>query len=149
MSTGQSGDNRLNVVFDANVIISGLRFGGNERVILDYGREGKIVVRLSHSILEEVRDVLPRKFNYSPAAAQAEIDALRQWVNLVEPTVAVEGVARDDDDNHILACCLEVAADYLITGDRDLLVLNEFRGTIIVNGATFLRIYEERAGAGD
>ena len=146
MSTGQSGDNRLNVVFDANVIISGLRFGGNERVILGYGREGKIVVRLSPSILEEVRDVLPRKFHYSPAAAQAEIDALRQWVNLVEPTVEVRGVARDDDDNHILACCLEVAADYLITGDRDLLVLNEFRGTIIVNGATFLRIYEEGAG---
>lgn len=114
--------------------------------MLALGEDGKIEVCLSSFILAEVSRALRRKFNYSPAAAQAEIDALRQWVNLVEPTVAVEGVARDDDDNHILACCLEVAADYLITGDRDLLVLNEFRGTIIVNGATFLRIYGEGAG---
>lgn len=143
MSTGQSGDNRLNVVFDANVIISGILFGGNERVILGYGAAGKIVVRLSRFILEEVSGVLQRKFDYSPLAAQARIDALRQWVNMVEPTVAVQGIARDVNDNPILACCLECAADYLITGDRDLLVLNEFRGTVIVNGAAFLRIYGE------
>lgn len=146
MSTGQSGDNRLNVVFDTNVIISGIRFGGNERVLLSYGQAGKIVVRLSPFILEEVSGVLRRKFHYSPAAAQAEIDALRQWVNLVEPTVVVQGIARDDDDNHILACSLECAADYLVTGDNDLLVLESFAGTPIVNAAAFLRIYGERAG---
>ena len=146
MSTGPSGDNRLNVVFDANVIISGILFRGNERVIMGYGQADKIVVRLSRFILEEVSGVLQRKFHYNPAAAQAQIDALRRWVNMVEPAVAVQGIVRDSNDNPILACCLECAADYLITGDRDLLVLNEFRGTVIVNGATFLRIYGERAG---
>lgn len=146
MPRGNAGG-KIRVVPDSNVLISGLNFRGRERTVLALGERGEIAVYLSPFILAEVRRTLPRKFNYSPAAAQAEIDALRQWVNLVEPTVAVEGVARDDDDNPILACCLEVAADYLITGDRDLLVLNEFQGTIIVNGATFLRIYEERAGA--
>ena len=145
MSRGNEGG-KIRVVPDSNVLISGLNFRGREYTVLALGEDGKIEVCLSSFILAEVSRALRRKFNYSPAAAQAEIDALRQWVNLVEPTVAVEGVARDDDDNHILACCLEVAADYLITGDRDLLVLNEFRGTIIVNGATFLRIYGEGAG---
>lgn len=115
--------------------------------MLALGEDGKIEVCLSSFILAEVSRALRRKFNYSPAAAQAEVDALRQWVNLVEPTVVVEGIARDDDDNHILACCLEVAADYLITGDNDLLVLESFEGTRIVNAATFLRIYGELAGA--
>ena len=131
---------------DSNVLISGLNFRGRERTFLELGERGEIAVYLSPFILAEVGRTLRRKFHYSPAAAQAEIDALRRWVNMVEPAVAVRGIARDDNDNPILACCLEVAADYLITGDRDLLVLNEFRGTVIVNGATFLRIYGELVG---
>ena len=131
---------------DSNVLISGLNFRGRERTFLALGERGEIAVYLSPFILAEVSRTLHRKFHYSPAAAQGEIDALRRWVNLVEPAVAVRGIARDDNDNPILACCLEVAADYQITGDRDLLVLNEFRGTVIVNGATFLRIYGELVG---
>ena len=148
MSRGNAGG-KIRIVPDSNVLISGLNFRGRERTVLALGERGEIAVYLSPFILAEVRRTLPRKFHYSPAAAQAEIDALRQWVNLVEPTVAVEGIARDDDDNHILACCLEVAADYLITGDNDLLVLESFEGTRIVNAAAFLRIYGELAGAVD
>lgn len=148
MSRGNAGG-KIRIVPDSNVLISGLNFRGRERTVLALGEDGKIEVYLSPFILAEVRRTLPRKFHYSPAAAQAEINALRQWVNLVEPTVVLEGVARDDDDNHILSCCLEVAADYLITGDNDLLVLESFEGTRIVNAAAFLRIYGERAGDGD
>lgn len=145
MSRGNAGG-KIRVVPDSNVLISGLNFRGRERTFLALGERGAIAVYLSPFILAEVSRTLRRKFHYSPLAAQAEIDALRQWVNLVEPTVAVQGVARDDDDNHILSCCLEVAADYLVTGDNDLLVLESFEGTPIVNAAAFLRIYEEGAG---
>ena len=133
---------------DSNVLISGLNFRGRERTFLALGERGEIAVYLSPFILAEVGRTLRRKFHYSPLAAQGEIDALRRWVNLVEPTVAVQGVARDDDDDHILSCALECAADYLVTGDNDLLVLESFGGTRIVNAATFLRIYGDGAWAG-
>ena len=149
MSTGQSSGSRFRVVLDANVIISGIRFRGNEYRILNYGKEGKIAVGLSQHILEEVSGVLQRRFNYSPLAAQAEIDGLLQWAKMVVPTVAVQGVCRDADDDRILECSLQANANYLVTGDRDLLVLNEFRGAVIVSGAEFLRIYEELATGDD
>jgi predicted nucleic acid-binding protein len=42
MSTGQRPRNRLRVVIDSNVLISGLNFPGNERQVLELGRERRI-----------------------------------------------------------------------------------------------------------
>jgi predicted nucleic acid-binding protein len=65
---------------------------------------------------------------------------LQEWATVVQPTVEVIAVEGDEDDNRILECCLECNAHYLITGDqRDLLPLQTFQGTRIVNAATFLR----------
>ncbi len=147
MSSGSAGG-KIRVVLDSNVLISGLNFRGREWATLVLGEDGKIEVCLSDFILDEVSRTLQRKFGYSAVAAQVEIDDLCQWVNIVEPTVVVEGVCRDADDDRILECCLECNADYLVTGDRDLLVLGEFRGTGIVDAGAFLRIYEEFAGGG-
>ena len=145
MSSGSAGG-KIRVVLDSNVLISGLNFRGREWVTLVLGEDGKIEVCLSDFILDEVSRTLQRKFGYSAREAEGEIDDLRQWVNIVEPTVVVQGVCRDADDDRILECCLECNADYLVTGDRDLLVLGEFRGTQIVDAGAFLRIYEELAG---
>lgn len=46
--------------------------------------------------------------------------------------------ARDRKDNILLELAASGDADYLITGDRDLLVLNPFRGTEILTPREFL-----------
>ena len=50
---------------------------------------------------------------------------------------------RDADDHHILACSLEAKADYLVTGDLDLLSLGSFRGTQIVTPRQFEMFFED------
>ena len=142
MSSGNAGG-KIRVVLDSNVLISGLNFRGREHEVLALGADHKIDVLLSSGILNEVSQTLQRKFGYSALAAQGEIDGLLQWANIVVPTVAVQGVCRDADDDRILECSLEANADYLVTGDRDLLDLEDFRGTQIVNAAAFLEIYNE------
>jgi predicted nucleic acid-binding protein len=56
-------------------------------------------------------------------------------------------MARDPKDDKFLATAKAVAADYLVSEDEDLLVLEEYEGTRIVNAAAFLRILE--SGAAD
>jgi len=57
--------------------------------------------------------------------------------NIVDPAVIVNGICRDKDDDHVLACALETKADYLVTGDGDLLILKKFHKTCIVTPREF------------
>ena len=54
----------MRVILDSNVIVSGLNFPGNERLILDLTLRGRFELYLSPFILEEVAGVLVRKFGW-------------------------------------------------------------------------------------
>ena len=56
----------MKVVLDTNVIISGLNFSGNERLVLELARRGRFELYLSTFILQETAGVLTRKFGWSP-----------------------------------------------------------------------------------
>jgi predicted nucleic acid-binding protein len=62
---------------------------------------------------------------------------LWETARLVKPVTDV-GVCRDPKDDHLLALAMDGEAHYLITGDRDLLVLSPFHGIQIVTPARFL-----------
>ena len=133
----------LRIVLDTNVLVSGLNFRGNESRVMDLASEGRIEVYVSHYILGELNTVLERKFHQDVFRRQQHIVDILGWANLVEPVTPVMLGSRDPADNPILACCLEVGADYLITGDRrDLLPMREFHGTIIVSATTLLSVFE-------
>ena len=134
----------IRVVLDANIIVSASRFGGTPDAVMDLGRGEKLSVYISSFILSEVTRVLAGpKFGWERIQIEESLEGLRQWIIIVEPSIAVQGVVRDANDDPILACCLEANADYLVTGDNDLLALGAFRGTQIVNAAAFLEIYNE------
>ena len=142
MSTGQREDRKLRIVYDTNVIISGLFFHGNEEAVLNLGKYGRVDVYLSQYILDELSGVIARKFYDRFPEAEDNLTLLLDRATIVVPVRAVSVVQTDPDDNHILECCLEASADYLITGDAgDLLPLGSFRGTAIVSAAEFIRIF--------
>ena len=64
-----------------------------------------------------------------------EIDALMAEV---KPAEGIHGVAPDDEDDLILATAVAADADFLVTGDKGLLALGEFRGIPIVSPREFL-----------
>ena len=144
MNPEQRSDRRLRVVLDTNVLISGsIRPGGNEYTVIQLGIEGEIQVYLSPFILVEVERVLSTKFQWPTSQVERTLANIQQWAIIVEPAREVTVIERDEDDNHILECCLEAQADYLITGDRRaLLPLSQFENTIIVNAAAFLAAFE-------
>ena len=129
----------MRVVLDTNVIVSGLNFPGNERLVLDLAIRGRFELYLSPFILQEVAGVLVRKFGWAEERSSQALRALRDAATVIEPRRLPEVIQGDRVDNRILECAVEAFADYLVTGDRrHLLPLQEHRGVRILNAPRFL-----------
>ena len=121
----------LCIVLDTNVLLSGIAYPGSipGRIVAAW-RGGSIDVVLSMWILDELRRVLPR-LAHRHAMDTAEIDdlvdSLALQCELVAPLPSEEPLLRDAADGPVLGTLLAAAAtgsmDYLVTGDKDLLVL--------------------------
>ncbi len=121
----------LRVVLDTNVLLSGIAYPASvPGKILAAWRHGSVDVLLSAYILDELRRVLPRLANrHGLTLAEIEdlLDALSIQAEIVEPLPVVEPDLRDVDDlpvlGSLLAALKTTGADYLVTGDKDLLAM--------------------------
>lgn len=132
----------MRVVLDTNVIISGLNFRGNEQQVLALAREGKFELVLSPFILREATFVLPREFAWGTQRIADALTRLQNAATMVEPPPLAEEVTTSREDDRVLACAVMVSADYLVTGDRDLLRIEGYQGTRIVTARQFLAEFE-------
>lgn len=123
----------LRVVLDTNVLLSGIAFPSSiPGKIMSAWRLGSIEVVLSDFIIEELRRVLPR-LSHRHGLTSLEIDDLLDILSLqgeiLEPHSIDEQLLRDANDlpvlGTLLAAIQSVDVHYLITGDKDLLVLAE------------------------
>jgi putative PIN family toxin of toxin-antitoxin system len=129
---------RLRVVLDTNVLVSALAYPesipGN---IVSIWRHGGIDVVLSRHILDEVARLVPRlsRIQLSSSETQDLIDTLMFLADVIEPDAAQEPTLRNPGDQQVLGTLRASRAEYLITGDKDSLVLaNKYP---IVTPATF------------
>lgn len=133
-------------VFDANVIISALLFeNGKPAQALRYALANGEVL-LSLDLLEELNEVLGReKFNRYLTSDEREefLEALIERAVLVEITENVRE-CRDPKDDKVLELALNGEAQYIISGDRDLLVLHPFRDALVITADEFLKTIESR-----
>ena len=106
----------MRVVLDTNVIVSGLNFPGNERLVLELARRGRFELYLSPFILEEVAGVLHRKFGWSEERVSQVIHMLGDEATVIEPKLIPKVIEDYEADNRILGCVVEASADYLVTG---------------------------------
>lgn len=123
----------LRVVLDTNVLLSGIAFPGSiPGKIMSAWRLGSLEVVLSDFILNELRRVLPR-LSHQHGLTSAEIDDLLDILSIqaevLEPHVPDEQLLRDVNDLPVLGTLLAAvqvgSVNYLITGDKDLLVLGD------------------------
>ncbi len=116
----------LRVVLDTNVLVSGLAYPGSVpgRIVSTW-RDGGLDVVLSRYILDELTRVLPRlaRTHMTPAEIRDLVDSLMFIADVVEPEGVPDASLRDPADQPVLLTLLASKADYLITGDRDLLAL--------------------------
>ena len=132
----------VKIVADANVIISAYVFGGNPARVIDKALTGEIEMVISDPIAEEVRRVLSDKFHWPQEALKELESVIDSYARKVHPVETVEEVNEDPPDNRVLECAFEAKADFIVTGDRDLLRRERFRNILILRPADFLRAME-------
>lgn len=133
----------IKVVLDTNELVSAvIKSGGLPDQIVQAWRDGKFEMVLSPAMLAELAKVLRyprlRKLHgWTDAQVDELVDRLRAAATVVAGDVEVSVVADDPDDNVILACALEVGADYVVSGDAHLLNLKTYRGIRVVTAREF------------
>lgn len=136
----------MKVVVDVNVWISALLWQGLPRKIIQLAKNNQITIFASQSLFQELEITLRRnkfvsKIKSLSLTVEDILDATTEVLKFC-PTISLEvPELRDIKDNHILATAVSAKAEVLITGDQDLLVLNNFRGILIMNPTDFLKVY--------
>lgn len=118
----------MRVVLDTNVLVSGLAYPGSvPGRILGVWRQGGLDVVLSRYILDEMVRVLPRlsRILLNSAEIRDLADNFMFLADIVEPAPESDATLRDRADWPVLETLRAAQADYLITGDKDLLSLAE------------------------
>ncbi|MGB5770128.1 MAG: putative toxin-antitoxin system toxin component, PIN family [Crocosphaera sp.] len=128
------------IVIDTNVIISAILFNNSPpgKAVNLANKRGRIL--LSDTIFQEMQKTITRpKFD-----RYLSFDSRRQILSkllldseLVEITETIT-VCRDPKDNQFLELAVSGKANFMITGDQDLLVLNPFQGIQIITVNEFL-----------
>ena len=127
----------MKVVFDTNVLVSATLFGGTPRRSIRAVVEAFGTIVTSPRLLDELEHTLVGRFALTPAAAATIREAVEREAQVVRPR-EVPKVARDPDDDHVIAAAVTGAADTICTGDRDLLTLGTFQGIRILRPADLL-----------
>ena len=134
----------MKVVFDTNVLVSAFVTEGVCTKLLGRAWRRQFELVTCPFILKELEAVLLKKLSATKGETRQVLRILAEAISaLVQPVHPVSGICRDPNDDHILSCSVAAGADYLVTGDSDLLELREFRGIRIISPRDFEILFED------
>ncbi len=136
--------NNIRVVIDTNIwigfLIGKILSGLSEAII-----NNKIRILFSEELFDELVEVLQQP-KFKKYFSQNDIAEMISLIHLKTDRIEIKEQfeeCRDPKDNFLLDLCISGKADYLITGDNDLLVMNPFHGVEIVNYRQFREILQK------
>lgn len=124
------------VVIDTNVYVSALVFGGAPQVAVNRAMTSPWQIATSRELSDEITATLTRRFGWPVERVVMAFSFLWQQATWHVPVPVV--ASRDPKDNHVLGCALAAKAGFVLTGDKDLLVLHPFQGIAVLTPAAFL-----------
>lgn len=126
----------MRVVLDTNVIVAAFAARGLCAEVFEVCIEKHSLI-VSDYILAEVKEKLAQKIHLPQPYISEIITYLKNIAEIVNPAPIDSNVCRDSNDADIIGTAVGGGADLLITGDGDLLVLEEFMGVEIVTPRGF------------
>ncbi|GHT59723.1 PIN domain-containing protein [Spirochaetia bacterium] len=116
----------MRIVIDTNILISAIFFDGLPEKLIDLVLSDTVVAIISEDILREyevtVQDMIQKlhaaKFHFSLAT-------LLEHLIVVAPQSQIE-ICRDPDDDKFINCAVDTGCEYIVSGDKDLLVLKNY-----------------------
>jgi putative PIN family toxin of toxin-antitoxin system len=131
----------MRILYDSNVLVKML---SRRESILKFKEDIKngIINVSSQHILCEVEAVLVEKLGSTKQRAKTAARLLGRQSVIVEPK-DIPKICRDPFDDYILAAAVVGRVEYLVTADKDLLILEEYKGIKIVTPSKFRKIIKK------
>lgn len=132
----------MKAVFDTNVLVAAFVSEGVCSKLLTRARKGQFHLFISPFILQEFERVLIRKIAVPKGGAKDAVRLVSEAADVIlHPPELQAPICRDSNDDEVLACSLAAEADYLVTGDIDLLDLRSFQNTLIISPRDFESLF--------
>jgi len=130
----------IKVVLDTNVFISALFWKGAPYQIFREILKGAILNFVSPQILKELKERLLYKFKLPLEKVKEYLETVVFNSKITYPKKKLNIVKKDPSDNKIIECALEAKASFIISGDRHLLEIREYKGIKIISPKEFLSL---------
>ena len=131
----------MKIVVDTNVIISGVFFGGAPQQVLNAIVSSKVTACATTEIVDEYLEIVDEMITRKQGRIDRNIlSPLIHALEMIEPKTRVE-LSRDPDDDKFLGCAKDAKAMYIVSGDKDLLVLERFENIEIITAREFCDRY--------
>ena len=134
----------MRIVIDTNVVASAVFFGGRPAELL------RMVIRHEHlavatdEIVDEYQATISYLLGkYDGKKMQLSIVPIFSAMEIIQATSKVE-ICRDPDDNKFISCAIDGHCYYVVSGDKDLLSLEQFGNIKIVTVAEFLELFSDK-----
>jgi putative PIN family toxin of toxin-antitoxin system len=139
------------LVLDTNVLVSAFLWQGLPGRLIEMAGEKEVRLFTSRPLLEELAATLTKKklLKYVAATGLTATQLLGAYKRLCTTVTAPQlatRVSRDVDDDVVLACAVAAKADFIVSGDDDLLVLSKFQDIPIVTVADALKYLRSPTG---
>lgn len=131
----------MRILLDTNIWISSLISKSTREKVGTVIADPAIDIYASNKLIAEIEEVIDRpkiqRLIKDESLVSTFLSLITDRIQIVSPEIEVR-VCRDPKDDFILSICKDAGLDYLITGDKDLLVLKLFEGTQIITLENFM-----------
>jgi len=127
------------VVVDTNVFVSSF-FGGNPRKIVDLWKSGQVTICLSKPIIDEYVEVLQQLGLQNERELEELLNLFARGFHVLfsANTPELHLVNEDPDDDKFIECAVALKADFVISGDKNLIAIQDYMSIRIVTPKEFL-----------
>ena len=134
----------MKAVFDTNVLIAAFLTEGLCSGLLIRARKQAFNLVLCDDIIREFEGILIKKFKLTSTDI-SEISAIVSEAasEILHKLGPIPNICRDPNDDMIIACAIDGAADYIVTGDEDLLILKRYKDIVVINPRNFEALFAD------
>lgn len=148
---GKKISKKVKVVLDTNVLISAFLWQKNAKEIFNLAKENKIQICVTKEVLDEFYRVLhyPKFSSRLKLIGKIPEEIINEFLEIVKffPSKKFKTVIikKDPSDDKFLLAALSSGALFVISGDKHLLSLKEFKGIFLTSPGEFLKKYLRNA----
>ena len=133
----------MKVILDTNVFISSFATRGLCHSVFEICLD-RFEIVISSTLINEIRNILKSKLKLPELFIAETLDFLSENATSIEVNKLISGVCRDPEDDHLIALADSAGANYIVTGDEDLLILKKYGVTQIVTPRQFWQLSKKQ-----